>query len=145
MQKLGILWKIQDICFNMDTQIFKIEEDMTEKMKPKDDNSPKKIGGIHCSQYAFLWCTAAWSWFLGLPDDHAKMTTSAGWRWETVSGSLMDQEAALRTRPHLQTSEHWGLCGALRPQVRTPQMWPPGTYVTQWSFWAKWPSICLWS
>ena len=53
------------------------------------------------------------------------MTTSAGWRWETVSGPLMDQEAALRTRPHLQTSEHWGLCGALRPQVRTPQVWPP--------------------
>ena len=26
----------------MDTQIFKIEEEMTEKMKPKDDNSPKK-------------------------------------------------------------------------------------------------------
>ena len=58
-------------------------------------------------------------------DDQAKMTTSAGWRWETLSGPLMDQEAALRTRPHLQTSEHWGLCGALRPQVRTPQVWPP--------------------
>ena len=54
MQKLGVFWKVQDICYNMGTQIFKIEEDMTEKMKPKDDNSPKKIGGIHCSQYAFL-------------------------------------------------------------------------------------------
>ena len=50
MEKLGVFWKIQD----MGTEIFKIEEDMTEKMKPKDDNSPKKMGGIHCSQYAFL-------------------------------------------------------------------------------------------
>ena len=26
MQKLGVFWKIQDICYNMGTEIFKIEE-----------------------------------------------------------------------------------------------------------------------
>ena len=33
MQKLGVFWK--DICYQMGTEIFKIEEEMTEKMKPK--------------------------------------------------------------------------------------------------------------
>ena len=45
MQKLGMFWKIKDICFNMGTEIFKIEEEMTEKMKPKEFR-------IHCSHYA---------------------------------------------------------------------------------------------
>ena len=27
---LGVFWKIQDICYQMDTEIFKIEEEMTE-------------------------------------------------------------------------------------------------------------------
>ena len=31
MQKLGVFWKIQDICYQMGTEIFKIEEEMTEK------------------------------------------------------------------------------------------------------------------
>ena len=34
MQKLGVFWKIHDICYQMGTEIFKIEEKMTEKMKP---------------------------------------------------------------------------------------------------------------
>ena len=38
MQKLGVFWKIQDICYKMGTEIFKIEEEMTEKMKPKVAN-----------------------------------------------------------------------------------------------------------
>ena len=42
MQKLGVFWKIQDICYNMGTKIFKIEEEMTEKMKPKVANPPSK-------------------------------------------------------------------------------------------------------
>ena len=29
MQKLGVFWKIQDICYHMSTEIFKIEEEMT--------------------------------------------------------------------------------------------------------------------
>ena len=33
MQKLGVFRKIQDICYKMGTEIFKIEEEMTEKMK----------------------------------------------------------------------------------------------------------------
>ena len=33
MQKLGVFWKIQDICYEMGTEILKIEEEMTEKMK----------------------------------------------------------------------------------------------------------------
>ena len=35
MQMLGVFWKIQDICYKMGTEIFKIEEEMTEKMKPE--------------------------------------------------------------------------------------------------------------
>ena len=34
MQMLGVFWKIQGIYFNMGTEIFKIEEEMTEKRKP---------------------------------------------------------------------------------------------------------------
>ena len=40
MQKLGVFWKIQDICYQMGTEIFKIEWEMTEKMKPKVGNPP---------------------------------------------------------------------------------------------------------
>ena len=42
MQKLGVFWKIQDICFQMGTEIFKIEEEMPEKMKPEVANPPTK-------------------------------------------------------------------------------------------------------
>ena len=42
MQKLGVFWKIQDICYKMGTEIFKIEEEMTEKMKLKVANPPSK-------------------------------------------------------------------------------------------------------
>ena len=42
MQKLGVFWKIQDICYQMDTEIFKIEEEMTEKMKPEVANPSSK-------------------------------------------------------------------------------------------------------
>ena len=54
MQMLGVYCKIQDICYHMGTEIFKIEEEMTEKMKPKVANPPPKIGRIHCSHYALL-------------------------------------------------------------------------------------------
>ena len=40
MQHLGVFWKIQDICYVMGTEIFKIEEEMTEKMKPEVANPP---------------------------------------------------------------------------------------------------------
>ena len=53
MQKFAVLWKIQDICYNMGTDIFKIEEEMTEKMKPKVANPPQKMGRILCSHYSF--------------------------------------------------------------------------------------------
>ena len=42
MQKLGVFRKIQDICYIMGTEIFEIEEEMTEKMKPKVANPPSK-------------------------------------------------------------------------------------------------------
>ena len=42
MQKLGVFWKIQDICYQMGTEIFKIEEELTEKMKPEVANPPSK-------------------------------------------------------------------------------------------------------
>ena len=44
MQKLGVFWKIQDICYQIGTEIFKIEEKMTEKMKPKVATPPSKNG-----------------------------------------------------------------------------------------------------
>ena len=44
MQNLGVFWKIQDICYQMGTEIFKIEEEMTEKTKPEVANPPSKNG-----------------------------------------------------------------------------------------------------
>ena len=38
--KVGLFWKVQDICYNIGTEIFKIEEKMTEKVKPKVANPP---------------------------------------------------------------------------------------------------------
>ena len=38
MQKLGLFWKIQDFCYQMGTEIFKIEEEMIEKLKHKLGN-----------------------------------------------------------------------------------------------------------
>ena len=40
MQKFRVFWKIQDICYEMGTDIFKIEEETTEKMKPNIANPP---------------------------------------------------------------------------------------------------------
>ena len=54
MQKFGVFWKIQDICYKMGTEIFKIEDEMTEKMKLKIATPPKKIGRTHCLHYALL-------------------------------------------------------------------------------------------
>ena len=42
MLKFGVFWKIQDICYQISTEIFKIEEEMTKKMKPKVANPPLK-------------------------------------------------------------------------------------------------------
>ena len=42
MQNLGVFWKLQDICCVMGTEIFKIEEEMTEKMKPEVANPLSK-------------------------------------------------------------------------------------------------------
>ena len=52
MQKLGVFWKIPDICYNVGTEIFKIEEEMTEK--PQVANPHPKMGRIHFSQYGLL-------------------------------------------------------------------------------------------
>ena len=41
---MGVFWKIQDICYEMSTEIFKIEEEMIEKMKPKVANPLTKNG-----------------------------------------------------------------------------------------------------
>ena len=51
MQKLGMFWKIQDNCYHIGTEILKIEEKMTEKIKPKVVNPPAKI---LCSQYTLI-------------------------------------------------------------------------------------------
>ena len=40
--KMGVFWKIQDICYIMGTEIFKIEEEVTEKMKPNVASTPSK-------------------------------------------------------------------------------------------------------
>ena len=34
-KKLGVFWKIQDICCKMATDIFKLKEERTEKIKPE--------------------------------------------------------------------------------------------------------------
>ena len=51
---LGVFWKVQEIFYIRGTEIFKIEEEMTEEMKPKVANPPlKKMGKILCSHYSF--------------------------------------------------------------------------------------------
>ena len=42
--KVGGVSESSDICYIMGTEIFKIEEEMTEKMKPKVANPPSKNG-----------------------------------------------------------------------------------------------------
>ena len=54
MKNLGVFWKIQDICFVMGTEIFKIEEEMSEKMKLEVANPPPKISKILCSQFTLI-------------------------------------------------------------------------------------------
>ena len=44
IQMLGVYWKIQDICYQMGAEIFKTEEEMTEKTKHKVANLPSKNG-----------------------------------------------------------------------------------------------------
>ena len=51
---LGVYWKIQVICYQMGTEIFKIEEEMTEKMKHKVANPAPKMVRILCSQYTLI-------------------------------------------------------------------------------------------
>ena len=51
--KVGVFRKIQDICYIMGTEIFKIEEEMTEKMKPKVANPPSK----NCQNSLLTLCT----------------------------------------------------------------------------------------
>ena len=43
MQK-GVFWKVQDICYIMGTEIFKIEEEITDKIKPEVANPHSKNG-----------------------------------------------------------------------------------------------------
>ena len=40
----GCFWKIQDFCYIMGTEIFKIDEEMSEKMMPQVANPPSKNG-----------------------------------------------------------------------------------------------------
>ena len=54
MQKFGVFWKTQDIYYQMENEIFKIEEEMTEKMKPQVANPPSKNGQNICSQYTLI-------------------------------------------------------------------------------------------
>ena len=63
MQKLGVFWKIQAISYIMGTAIFKIEEEMTQKMKPEVANPPPKMGRILHSQYTLIdpFFRALWS------------------------------------------------------------------------------------
>ena len=37
---------------------------MTGKMMPTAGNPPEKMGKFHWLQYAFLWCSAAFSWLV---------------------------------------------------------------------------------
>ena len=62
MQKLGVFRKIQDICYQMGTEIFKIEEETTEKMKPKVSNPPYTLKnrlniGVFYNELKNFWDT----------------------------------------------------------------------------------------
>ena len=51
---LGVYWKIQDICYHMGTEILKIEEEMTEKMKRKVANPPPSKKGQNSQLSIFI-------------------------------------------------------------------------------------------
>ena len=63
MQKLGVFWKIQDICYKMGTEIFKIEEEMTEKLKPKLGNPSLTA---HNKYSLIIFTILCCIWVLGL-------------------------------------------------------------------------------
>ena len=78
-----MFWKIQDVCYQMGTDIFKIEKEMTKKMKPKVANPPLQNGqniGVlflnrvrnfrHRNKVALLWSEAQMTY------SHYKMTNS---------------------------------------------------------------------
>ena len=44
MHGVGGYWKIRDMDYNMGTEILKIEEEMTEKLKPQVAIAPSKNG-----------------------------------------------------------------------------------------------------
>ena len=81
MQKLGVFWKIQDICYKMGTEIFKIEEEMTEKMKPEVANPPPKMGRILHSQYTLIYpfFRALWSLILTHQAKGTKLPSTNVW------------------------------------------------------------------
>ena len=55
MQMLEVFWKIQDICYKIGTEIFKIEEEMTKKMKPKVANPPfNQLERLEAARSAYL-------------------------------------------------------------------------------------------
>ena len=60
----------------MGIEIFKIEEEMTEKIRPKVANPHPKIGRIHYSQYALHYCPSAFLW----PAMRAKLVPYVGRR-----------------------------------------------------------------
>ena len=43
LQKLGVFWKIQEICSKMGTRIFKIVEEMSEIIEPKVGNPKNSV------------------------------------------------------------------------------------------------------
>jgi len=40
MRKLGVFWKIRDICCQMGAEIFKVEGELAERVKPEVANPP---------------------------------------------------------------------------------------------------------
>ena len=51
MQSWGYFGKFRIFATRWALRFLKIEEEITEKVKPKVGNPPLKIGGIPCSQY----------------------------------------------------------------------------------------------
>ena len=101
MQKMGVFWKIQDICSILSTEIFKIEEEMTEKMKPEVANPPSKICRIHFSHYALSWWSSAFSWLAMKP----KLVPHIGRRWS--KGSFVPLAWCVKFKDHNALTNGW--------------------------------------
>ena len=147
---LGVFWKVQEICYVMGTEIFKIEEEMNEKMKPKVANPPSKNGQ---NSLLTLWgCSQMTSAFFGVSDTPWCLCQPiisfwpAPWCFKLTMSALNQKRSFLESslfppelsESVLQKGSSWALWDPLRPVLdEFPQI--VGFFIIHHLFW--WPLV----